>query len=318
MIVNNPKDPNLIESVKASRPVGIPTETVYGLAAKINDPTALKRIFELKERPLFDPLIVHVNSREMARNCAENWCEIHDELFKKFSPGPLTLVMKKRSDRVSDLITSGFDTVALRIPAHEKTLSFIESIDCPIAAPSANPFKKTSPTEADHVNIYFKEKVVVLDGGPCKVGIESSIFRIDSENQKINILRKGVINPEEIKKFIKIKFQKDFSIIDQTTEMENRSPGLFKSHYQPDIPLTFVKNIETKYEIGKASKSIEIPRDPLIAIRTLYSDLKSVDQSYTEIVMIPFSSVTELINGNDGFLWDAYFDRLTKAASKII
>ena len=136
--------------------VAIPTETVYGLAGSISSEKALHKIFKTKERPYFDPLIVHVSSIEQAKEYVTDWTEITEILAQNFWPGPLTFVLPK-NDKVSDTITSGLNTVAIRMPNHIKTLKLIESLGTPVAAPSANPFKKTSPTTTAHVSEYFPD-----------------------------------------------------------------------------------------------------------------------------------------------------------------
>ena len=140
--------------------VAFPTETVYGLGARIDRPEGLKKIFAIKQRPFFDPLIVHASSTEQAKTCFKEWHAMADHLAKSFWPGPLTLVMPK-SELISDMITSGLDSVGVRIPNHNLALQLINAVGVPLAAPSANKFGKTSPTKAEHVKKEFGDSVLV-------------------------------------------------------------------------------------------------------------------------------------------------------------
>jgi L-threonylcarbamoyladenylate synthase len=152
--------------------VAIPTETVYGLAASIDSEKGLRRIFSLKERPFFDPLIVHVASLKEASSLVRDWPPIADFIGRYFWPGPLTLVLPK-AERVNSLITSGLDTVAVRYPSHPLTLDLIRLVGTPLAAPSANKFGKTSPSRALHVKSEFPgTDLLILDGGECEIGVE--------------------------------------------------------------------------------------------------------------------------------------------------
>ena len=164
------------ELLRRGNVVAIPTETVYGLAANIYDETAVQRIFSLKQRPLFNPLIVHAGSIESISDLTLNLKGVALELAKKFWPGPLTLLLEKKSE-VPDLITAGKNTVAVRIPNHPTALELLNQLDFPLAAPSANPFSRISPTNAEQVEAYFGNEVsMILDGGQCKRGIESTIL----------------------------------------------------------------------------------------------------------------------------------------------
>jgi L-threonylcarbamoyladenylate synthase len=182
--------------------VVIPTETVYGLSAPINDEEKIKKIFALKERPFFDPLIVHVENIEEARAITSYFPLSAQTLAKKFWPGPLTLVLPKAS-HVSEFITSGLPTVGVRIPKNQVTLDYIKALGSPIAAPSANKFGKTSPTCKEHVEREFDPTTIfILDDGPSSVGIESTIVKIEAlENgaEQVTVLRPGIISLEEVK-----------------------------------------------------------------------------------------------------------------------
>lgn len=171
-----------VQKLKANQVVALPTETVYGLAASIDSPEALKLIFSTKRRPFFDPLIVHVKNLEQALELA-HWDPVSQFLAQTFWPGPLSLVLPKKSS-VHDLISAGHSTVALRHPNHSLFCRVIEQCGHPLAAPSANGFGRISPTTAQHVNDEFANRVPVLDGGPCPQGIESTIIEVKTPPAK--------------------------------------------------------------------------------------------------------------------------------------
>jgi L-threonylcarbamoyladenylate synthase len=181
--------------------VAIPTETVYGLAASIASHDGLKKIFALKERPFFDPLIVHVASFEQAKSVVSEFPPLADFLTRWFWPGPLTVVLPKASN-IDPVITSGLETVAVRYPAHPLAQDLIRLVGSPLAAPSANKFGRTSPSTASHVRSEFKgSPLLVLDGGPCEVGLESTVLTIAKTPEgadQIRILRPGGITAEAI------------------------------------------------------------------------------------------------------------------------
>lgn len=215
--------------------VAIPTETVYGLAANALNEKAVLSIFEVKNRPFFDPLIIHLASIESVKLYADFEDERLLILAKHFWPGPLTLLLPKKNN-IPYLITSGLDKVAVRIPNHAISLKLLESISFPLAAPSANPFGYVSPTEPNHVKKHFGNRLAyILDGGKCEVGIESSIVGI--ENDKICIYRLGGLSIETIEKIIGPVELK----INQSSNP--KTPGQLKNHYAPKKPL-FVGDVE--------------------------------------------------------------------------
>jgi len=210
--------------LKRGELVGLPTETVYGLGGNALDVNVVAKIFEAKNRPSFDPLIVHVPSLSSVEHIAH----LNDEatvLFERFSPGPLTIVLKKK-DCIPDLVTSGHSTVAVRIPNHPMTLAVLEQSGLCIAAPSANPFGFTSPTTAAHVERQLGDQIGgVLDGGSCKVGLESTI--IDASGEELRILRLGGLAYEELAEVI------GYDIPIQTSSSKPNAPGMLSSHYNP-------------------------------------------------------------------------------------
>ena len=207
----------------------IPTETVYGLAGNALNPKSISRIFEVKNRPRFNPLIIHTSSISKVYPLINDLPDIFQKLTEVFWPGALTLIFDK-SDKVSDMVTAGSPKVAVRIPDHPLTLKLLNNIDFPLAAPSANPFGYVSPTTAKHVNDQLGGEIpYILDGGECKVGLESTIIGM-YEGQPM-ILRKGGISTEEIEMIvgpIKIKTSSDTN---------PDAPGMLTSHYSPVKPL---------------------------------------------------------------------------------
>jgi len=215
--------------------VAIPTETVYGLAGNIFSETAIRKIFELKQRPLFNPLIVHIHSIEQLDSFVAEIPDQAKKLANHFWPGALTMVLKKKSI-VPDLVTAGKSTVAVRMPNHPVTLTLLKELSFPLAAPSANPFGRISPTCAEHVDGYFgTELKMVLDGGDCQKGIESTI--IGFENGEPTIYRLGSISQEEIEGLI--------GPITVKNKKENApdAPGMLSRHYAPNTKTILVEDL---------------------------------------------------------------------------
>ncbi len=231
--------------------VAFPTETVYGLGADALNEKAVLKIFEAKKRPSFDPLIVHVTSPEQACKLWSEVPEVAKKLMKKFWPGPLTLVLPK-SDVVPDVVTSGLPTVAVRMPKSEVAQSLIRLLGKPVAAPSANVFGYTSPTSAAHVIEDVGDRIdLVLDGGECRVGVESTVLRIDNDGAVI--LRPGGVPLEDIKKIIRVK-----SVESEAGRPE--APGQLESHYAPYTPLVLLPEPFSKCAVGM-EKSLEACRE---------------------------------------------------------
>lgn len=209
--------------------VAIPTETVYGLGANALDEKAVLSIFEAKNRPFFDPLIIHVATIESV----EKYAILSDprllKLANTFWPGPLTLLLPKKNN-VPDIVTSGLDTVAVRVPNHALALSLLNTVKFPLAAPSANPFGYVSPTEPEHVNRQLGDRVdYILDGGKCTVGIESTIVGI--EEGDVCVYRLGGLSVEDIESCIgKVNLKINLS-------SDPKAPGQLKNHYAPSKPL---------------------------------------------------------------------------------
>ncbi|MCC6818485.1 MAG: threonylcarbamoyl-AMP synthase [Bacteroidia bacterium] len=232
--------------------VGIPTETVYGLAANALNESAVVSIFKIKDRPFFDPLIIHVKDLETAKRYVRSFPPKALLLAEKFWPGPLTLLLPKESI-IPDIVTSGSDLVAIRVPSHPLTLSLLELLDFPLAAPSANPFGYISPTQAEHVEKQLGDKVsYILDGGSSLIGLESTIVNCSEDG--LSIVRLGGLSVDEIEKVIGTKLEK------QLTQNSNPlSPGQLDKHYSPKSKFVLSENI---------SESILKYRDKKIAILT--------------------------------------------------
>ena len=234
-----------IDLLISNQVLAIPTETVYGLAANALSEKAFSQIFTLKNRPQTNPLIVHCGSIEQVKKYVADFPDWAKKLAEKFWPGPLTLLLPK-NELIPNQITAGSDRVGVRIPNHPVTLKLLQNLNFPLAAPSANKYGSISPTCAEHVNIQFgNELPFILDGGPCQVGIESTI--IGFEDGKIIVYRLGQITVEEIEE-----------VCDETVFIQNEAgeiiiaPGMVKHHYAPK---TILKIIQNHSEIQKDDKS---------------------------------------------------------------
>jgi L-threonylcarbamoyladenylate synthase len=301
--------------------VGVPTETVYGLAARIDRPEGLKKIFQIKGRPLFDPLIVHVESLKRAKSLAKDWPPIADFLGRTFWPGPLTMVVEK-SDSVDPLITAGSSTVAIRYPSHPIMLDMIRICDSALAAPSANRFGKTSPSRVEHVREEFAaEKLLVIDGGPCEIGIESTVISFEFEADgfaRVWVLRPGSISIEQLRTSLE-KWGQPSAV---GTRSDRKSPGNLEHHYQPEIPLVVLPmrdpwlSDQARLKIEEVLKKknlrmckIELASDPMLAARELYHKLREGSKAEADILVLKLP--VKEISG----VWQAIDDRLRRAAS---
>jgi len=262
--------------------VGIPTETVYGLGGWIHSPAGIAKIFEVKERPFFDPLIVHVDTIEKAKSLSSDWTPIHDILAEHCWPGPLTLITKKINS-LNPMITSGLDSVGIRCPNHPLTLSLLKSMDGGIAAPSANKFGKTSPTLATHVEDEFEGTVPTLDGGPCEIGIESTVVGIEKTAgiYSIKIFRPGFFTSKALKEILN-QHGYDLEISYHKSPV---APGQLEHHYMPSIPLIIVpqdfdwEKHKNKIPLNLKSPAFwHQPENPAIASRELYAKMREFDQ----------------------------------------
>ncbi len=231
--------------IKDGEIVAMPTETVYGLAASIFAPQAIKRIFEVKGRPQDNPLIVHIAEKETVYTLASEVPENAEKLIDAFWPGPLTVILKKR-DIVSDTVTAGLDSVGIRMPAHPAALALIKESGCPLAAPSANLSGKPSTTKACHVFKDLEGKIpLILDGGESKVGLESTVLTMLNDGTAL-ILRPGGITPEMIEGLgIKVKIDGAVEKPLKTGE-KPISPGTAHRHYSPECEVILLKGDSNK------------------------------------------------------------------------
>jgi L-threonylcarbamoyladenylate synthase len=299
--------------------VGIPTETVYGLAANAFSERAILKIFDIKQRPTSNPLILHIKNYEELKNVGTDIPEMAHQLAKTFWPGPLTLLVKKQK-QISNLVTADQNTVAVRVPNHPLTLELLHSIAFPLVAPSANPFTRISPTKAIHVDDYFDTKIdMVLDGGSCSAGVESTIVGFD-QNQVI-VYRLGAISIEEIE-----KITGNVTLL-QSGHKKTTTPGMFKKHYAPTTKIILTSNIQQELNLWKDMKigvlafqqalqnvpltqqKILSPEGDLkIATANLYNSLHELDSLNLDLIIaerFPDEGLGRTLN-----------DRLTRATQK--
>ncbi|MGV3588751.1 MAG: L-threonylcarbamoyladenylate synthase [Adhaeribacter sp.] len=297
--------------------VAIPTETVYGLAANAYTEAAVLKIFEAKNRPSFDPLIVHTHSIQNFTQIATDIPDLAYRLAEAFMPGPLTLILP-RATQVPFLVTSGHDSVGVRIPNHALTLSLLKELPFPVAAPSANPFGYVSPTTAQHVNQQLGDKIpYILDGGACQVGIESTIISFaDGEPE---ILRLGGLALEEIEKVLGKPIQRV-----KTSSSNPQAPGMLSSHYAPrkKVILGNINQMLQTHEPGKVgilsfsetfaqvppAQQVQLSAtgDVYEAARNLFSGLRYLDAQPVELILaelVPEAGLGRAVN-----------DRLRRAA----
>jgi L-threonylcarbamoyladenylate synthase len=284
--------------IRAGRLVAFPTETVYGLGANALDPEAVARIFAAKGRPRTSPLIVHVDSIEMASGLASEWSKDADILARHYWPGPLTLVVPKLP-LVPDIVTAGLPTVGLRMPAHPLALELIRAAGVPIAAPSANRFTELSPTAAAHIPEALAD--YTLDGGPARVGIESTVLSLV---ETPTLLRPGVIPITELESLIG-------PIVPPTawaaaaSEGAHAAPGMHARHYRPATPL-YLDTVSRKGRGVILRIGHEMPADPQAYAAVLYETLHRLDaESLDWIAVEPPPDTPE---------WAGILDRLRRAA----
>lgn len=296
--------------------VALPTETVYGLAASIFHPLALEKIFTTKERPYFDPLIVHVSDLKMAKTLSKEWNKLEVFLTQLFWPGPLTII-KEKSKLVSDIITSSLPSVALRSPQHPIMQKILADLEIPLAAPSANKFKATSPTTAEHVELEFEQCIPVVDGGPCTVGIESTIVEVLYSNHqyKIFIYRPGIITREEILQKLENTIWEKCTIEYKSSQV---APGQLQEHYRPKKPMTLVLTPLAKLSSSNYLKSDghiqPLSTSVALAARELYAHIRTADlESHQDHLELFFAK--EFWSDPQ---WFPIRERLEKACSKIL
>jgi L-threonylcarbamoyladenylate synthase len=290
--------------LRAGGVVALPTETVYGLAADITHESAIERVYAIKGRPRDHPLIVHVGSvREMEQYAVAVPPAAH-RLAARFWPGPLTIVLRK-SPQVPDVVTAGQPTVALRMVDHPLTLAILRVFGGAVAAPSANRFGRVSPTSAEHVRDDLGDDVdYIVDGGPCRVGVESAI--VDLSGEVPAILRVGAVGPSALA-----------SALGTPVVVRSggpvRAPGSLASHYAPRAELVLVDaaavdaEVERRVAAGERVAKLTLPEDPAAAARSLYASLRALDAEGNHAIVTALPP--------DDELHAAVRDRLARAAA---
>jgi L-threonylcarbamoyladenylate synthase len=309
-----------VDALRAGDLVAFPTETVYGLGANASSPQAVRKIFELKGRPANHPVIVHVDDQKHLQRWVRDMPPAARALADKFWPGPLTLVMK-RAPAVSDVITGGQDTVAVRVPSHPIARQLLTAFGGGVAAPSANRYGHVSPTRAEHVRDEFGKRVkIVLDGGDCKIGLESTIVLCVGEVPRL--LRPGAITLSQLRSVVP-------GILAGPDPTTPRAPGTTPRHYSPKTPVTLVPSrrlVDVMREFTDEEEKVAVLslRPPSTAnrymtwinagtradiyARNLYTHLRTLDKMGAKVLL-----VEEVPAGEQ---WDAVRDRLKRAASK--
>ncbi len=302
--------------IRAGKLVAFPTETVYGLGANALDPKAVAEVFKAKERPSFDPLIVHIHNLNQLEMLTEKVDSRVFRLAEKFWPGPLTMVLPK-SKAVPDIVTSGLPTVGIRMPNNNIALELIRQAGCPIAAPSANKFGRISPTKAQHVEKQLQNVDFILDGGQTVVGIESTVIALHPDG--FVILRQGIITKEDLE-----------TVLPQSTQsIENdeliSSPGHIKSHYSPTKPI-YILNRNIKLTDTKNAAFLSFGSLPDFEVKTI--EYLSASGNLVEAAVNLFEKLHSLEESDCEFIIAepvpeegigiAIMDRLRKAAFKYL
>ncbi len=311
------------ELLRAGEVAALPTETVYGLAANAFDSKAVSKIFQIKGRPANNPIIVHVTSIEMAKQCVAVWPESAEKLAESFWPGPLTLVLP-RQKKIPDNVTAGGETVGVRWPSHPFTQAVIRECGFPLAAPSANLASQISPTSAEHVRKSLGEKIpLIVDGGQSQVGIESTV--IDLTTSPPRVLRPGMIHEESLKTVAGEISGARWQVSDEKTL---RSPGLLRKHYAPKAKLRVLcwkddadlrshlapdtwhlthivahTHIPSPEPFARVSV---IPHDAEAFARAIYAELHRCDEGGAETIIVEAPPETSE--------WSAIADRLKRAS----
>ena len=297
--------------LRAGRLVAFPTETVYGLGANALDSEAVARIYTVKGRPPSSPLIVHVSSIDMAQSLVTRWPEVASQLVRRFWPGPLTLVLEKQPT-IPSIVTAGLSTVGLRMPAHPMALALIKAAGVPLAAPSANRFTQLSPTTADHVRRSLGSDVdLILDGGPCEVGIESTVLSLAGPQPVL--LRPGGIARSELEAAIG-----PVVTAVKASNGSHPSPGMHPRHYSPLTRLLLVKNGEVPDQgngiylqhqhptVRSGIAIVQMPLTPAEYAAVLYDKLHGADAGGYDWIAVDAPPETPD--------WEAVRDRLWRAS----
>ena len=280
--------------------VAFPTETVYGLGANALDASAVRRIFDIKGRPLTSPLIVHAADEEMARSVSAEWPEIAAELARRFWPGPLTIVVPKAA-AIPMIVTAGLQSVGIRVPSHPAALALIRACGVPLAAPSANRFMQLSPTTARHVEEALGRDVdLILDGGPTQVGIESTVVSL--VRQPPAVLRPGMVSVQALEDATGIQWDGK-----PAAAGISESPGMHPRHYAPRTPL-YVLEPGAPRPPGNG-RIIEMPWDARAYAARLYAELHQADTEGWDWIAVELPP--------DSPEWAGVLDRLEKASTRL-
>lgn len=292
-------------ALRSGRLVGMPTETVYGLAALASDPAAVARTFAAKRRPSDNPLILHLASAADLPLVARTVPPAAWELAKAFWPGPLTLVLP-RQPHVLDAVTAGLDTVAVRVPAHDVALALLRAVGAPLSAPSANTFMRLSPTTAQDIEPELQQQVAcTLDGGPCRVGVESTV--VDCTGT-VRVLRPGGVPREAISRIL----GHEVPIAGAAASGARPAPGMYARHYAPRTPLRLATALgpgDAGLCFGRPmnANQVAMPADPVSYAASLYRVLHALDALGARELVVQ--------QPPRGAAWEAVADRLCKAAS---
>ncbi len=320
-ILDANKENDILEAaamIQKGQIIAVPTETVYGLAADARNINAVEKIFTVKNRPSNHPLIVHIASFEKISEWAKDIPPAAAIIAKYFWPGPITLLLKK-SDSVNDVVTGGLKTIAIRVPQNEMFLKILHLLNTGVAAPSANPHKRISPTTSQHVMSGLSGKIdAVLDGGPCNIGVESTI--LDLTKSKISILRHGPITKKMIENVLQVPIYSPSSHLEKV-------PGNMRAHYQPytttslkslgeiEKQLSLIKNQEKLFGIihysdlqytHKNIKAIKLSKNKTQYGKLIYNALHELDKMNADQILVEAPP-------NTGE-WDDILDRLSKAS----
>ncbi len=316
------------QHLRAGKVVALPTETVYGLAANAWDRRAVAGIFETKGRPSHNPLIVHVADWTMLHSCVTHWSESAERLARAFWPGPLTLVVKK-SDLIPLIVTANGDSVAIRWPSHPFIQAVIQACGFPLAAPSANLASAVSPTTAAHVQAGLGNKIdLIVDGGACSIGIESTV--VDMIGNQPRILRPGMIHAEEINQAYGC-LRTEISQPQKDSDQPLRSPGLLEKHYSPRAKMVLWK-WENEQDLRQRLAEVHwsesdahivayrhvperghfrgisvLPENPEAYARALYAELHACDESRVPLIILELPPM--------GLAWEGIHDRLRRAVA---
>jgi L-threonylcarbamoyladenylate synthase len=291
-----------VDLLRCGGVVAFPTETVYGLGADATNESAVARVFAIKGRPSTNPLICHVADESVARRYAREWPIAATKLVARFWPGPLTLVVQKTGAIVST-VTAGLETVGLRAPDHPLALELLRAFDGPIAGPSANRSSHVSPTTAQHVRDELGDEVdLILDGGPCKVGIESTVLSLVGEVPLI--LRPGAVTREMIEDVIGARVEEERHAIAEASS-PSASPGRFEKHYAPRTP-AFRFEPQERGRIDLTDSAImDMTLDPESYARQFYARLRMLDGQQLRAIYVELPPDTQE--------WRAVRDRILRA-----